>query len=299
MKKLLITILVLSVWGCKKNASDEYYSVDSTAEAGQQVGDAMAAIDESGGNTNGSIAKIDKKAIERAFARFAPNEISTSQAFMSRLFPNAEATACNAVAFSACSSGSRVKSFSGCSTFAGGEMSGNVTLNFTGSGVGSCTIPANNDVVSRVPNFSITGLRGATFSVTATSSGQSLKRTGGSTYEFTNSGIRRSFTTPKGTTLLDITTTTGSAISVTGNSRASRTVSGGSLIVTNNLNSASCTLTPSSVSWSSGCNCPTAGSWSGSCTDGANFEVAFGSTCGEATVTKGSGSSTVVMDRCQ
>lgn len=298
MNKLLILILAISLASCKK-ASEDNYSVDTTAEAGQQVGDAMASIDESGGTTNGSIAQIDFKANERAFARLAPKEISTSQALLKRLVSPANAVSCNAVSFSNCASNQKVRSFDGCSTFAGGQMSGNVTLNFSGSGASSCTIPNASDVVSRVPNFSITGLRGATFSVAATSSGQSLTRTGATSFNFTNSGIRRSFVTPKGETILDITTATGSAIQVTGNSRANRTLSGGSLVVTNNISGVSCTLTPSSVQWSSGCNCPTAGQWTGSCSDSSQFTVAFGGTCGEATVTKGSGSSTIVMDRCQ
>ncbi len=298
MKKLLILLIAIAVTSCKK-ANEDIYSVDSTAEAGQQVGDAMAAIDESGGATNGGIAKLDFQANQRAFARIAPNHISTSQALINRFFSKAEATSCSAVTFSNCASNQKVRTFDGCTTYAGGQMSGNITLNFSGTGASSCTIPAANDVVSRVPNFSITGLRGATFSVSATSSGQSLTRSGSTTFNFTNSGIRRSFVTPKGDTILDITTATGSAIQVTGNNRANRTVNGGSLIVTNNISGVSCTLTPSSVQWSSGCNCPTAGQWAGSCSDSSQFTVAFGNTCGEATVTKGSGSSTIVMDRCQ
>lgn len=298
MKKLLVLFIAISVVSCKK-AAEDMYSVDTTAEAGQQVGDAMAAIDESGGTTNGSISKLDFKANERAFSRLAPNEISTTQALLHKFISKAEAVSCSAVGFSSCSSNQRVRTFDGCSTFAGGQMSGNVSLNFSGSGASSCNIPAANDAVSRVPNFSITGLRGATFSVSATSTGQSLTRTGATTFNFTNAGVRRSFVTPKGETLLDITTTTGSAIQVTGNNRANRTVSGGSLVVTNNISGVSCTLTPSSVQWSSGCNCPTAGQWTGSCSDSSQFTVAFGNTCGEATVTKGSGSSTVILDRCQ
>jgi hypothetical protein len=298
MNKLLILIIAVSVASCKK-AAEETYSVDTTAEAGQQVGDAMAAIDESGGTTNGSISKIEFQANQRAFARLAPYEISTTQALLNHFVSKAEAVSCSAVGFSGCTSNQRVRNFEGCSTYAGGTMSGNVTLNFSGSGASSCTIPAANDAASRVPNFSITGLRGATFAVAATSTGQSLTRTGATTFNFTNAGIRRSFVTPKGETILDITTATGSAIQVTGNNRANRTVNGGSLVVTNNISGVSCTLTPTSVQWSSGCNCPTAGQWTGSCSDSSQFTVAFGNSCGEATVTKGSGSSTIILDRCQ
>ncbi len=168
-----------------------------------------------------------------------------------------------------------------------------------GTGAGTCTIPSANDTVSRIPNYSITGLRGATFSVSATTTGQSLKRTGATTFDFTNAGIRRGFVTPKGNTILDITTTVVSPIQVTGNGRTSRTVSGGTLVVANNLSGVSCNLQPTAVSWSVGCNCPTSGSWAGSCSDASTFSVAFGAVCGHATVTKGSEVNDVVMDRCQ
>lgn len=298
MKKLFVLILALSAVGCKK-AADEMYSVDSTVEAGQQVGDAMAAIDESGGSTSGSIAQLDFQANERAFARLAPNDVLKPQPLWSRLLPKAVAVSCNAVSFSSCASNQRIRQFEDCSTYGGGSISGNVTLNFSGSGASSCTIPAASDAVSRVPNFSITGLRGATFSVSATSTGQSLTRTGATTFNFTNAGIRRSFVSPKGETILDITTNTGSAIQVTGNGRANRTLNGGSLVVTNNISGVTCTLTPSSVQWSSGCNCPTSGEWSGTCSDSSQFTVAFGNSCGQATVTKGTAANSVIMDRCQ
>jgi hypothetical protein len=203
------------------------------------------------------------------------------------------------VAFSTCSSTQKVREVTGCTTAGGGTMDGNITLVFSGSGASSCTIPLAADAVSRTPNYSITGLRGATFSVSALTTGQTFTRTGAGTFTFENSGIRRTFVTPKGKTLLDVTSATGSAISVTGDIRNNRTMSGGSLIVTNNLTSVACTLVPSGVQWSSGCNCPTAGSWAGTCSDSSAFSVAFGSTCGESTVTKDGVVSTVNMDRCQ
>lgn len=304
MKKLLLVLVAFSVWSCKKADTDATYSVDSTAESGQQVGDAMAAIDESGGSTSGAITQNEIKSYERAFARLAQDDVSNAQAAFFRIFPQAQAAACGAVSFDACgTSGAnkRVRTLDGCSTSLGGAMSGNVSLTFAGTGASSCTIPVANDTVSRVPSFSITGLRGATFSVSATSTGQTLKRTGATTFDFSNTGIRRTFVTPKGSTILDVTTTVSSSspLTVTGNSRANRVVNGGPLVVVNNLTGVTCNLTASSVSWSTGCSCPTAGSWSGTCSDSTTFTTAFSSTCGQATVTKGTESSTVTLDRCQ
>lgn len=297
MKKVFIVLLALTIWSCKKaNNNDENYSVDSVGEAGQQVGDAMASVDESGGSTNGSIAALELKSYERAFARLTERDISTSQAALFHLLPQAQASNCSSVAFSACSANQRVRTLDGCTTYGGGVMSGNITLNFSGTGAASCSIPMATDAVSRVPNFTLTGLRGATFSVNG--AGQTLTRSGATTFTFANAGVRRSFVTPKGNTILDITTSTTSPITVTGNSRNTRTVSGGTLNVVNNLTGVSCSMSPSSVSWTSSCNCPTAGSWSGTCSDSTTFSVAFSSSCGQATVTKGSEVSTITMDRC-
>lgn len=301
MKKttLLLALSTLLIYSCKKADTDESYTIDSTNETAQQVGDAMASMDESGGTTTGAVASIEIQSYQKAFARLSAGETSKSENIFKALFPMAEAAACNTVAFSSCSSSQKVRTVTGCTTAGGGSMDGNVTLTFAGSGAASCTIPNSTDSVSRKPNYSITGLRGATFSVSAAGAGHTLTRTGATTFDFTNSGIRRTFVTPKGTTLLDVTAATGSAISVTGNNRNTRTMSGGTLVITNNLTSVACTLVPSSVQWTSACNCPTAGSWAGTCTDSSTFSVAFGSTCGETTVTKDSVATTVTMDRCQ
>ncbi len=302
MKKttLILILSTLFVYSCKKSATDdESYTVDATNETAQQVGDAMASMDESGGSTSGAVASLEIQSYQKAFARLSTGESPKSENIFKVLFPMAEAAACNTVAFSSCASNQKIRNVTGCSTAGGGTMDGNVTLTFAGSGAASCTIPGAADSVSRAPNYSITGLRGATFSVSATSTGHTLTRLNSTDFNFTNAGIRRTFVTPKGTTLLDVTSSTGSAISVTGNSRNNRTMSGGSLIVTNNLTSVACTLVPSSVQWTSACNCPTAGSWAGTCTDSSTFQVAFGSTCGETTVTKDGVATTVTMDRCQ
>jgi hypothetical protein len=298
MKLLILSLLVFSIYGCKKAESDANYSVDSTGESAQQIGDAMAAVDESGGTTNGNVTSYEVPSYEKAFARMTQNEFSNSPALVQLIFPLAHAADCNTISFSTCSSSQRIRTMN-CSTAGGGNLSGSITLSYSGTGAASCTIPSASDAVSRLPSYTITGLRGATFSVSATSSGQTLTRSGATTFNFSNSGIRRTFVTPKGTTLLDITTSTSSPIVVTGNNRNTRSMSGGSLVVANNLNGVSCSLSPSSVAWTASCNCPTSGSWSGSCSDSSTFSVAFNSTCGQATVTKDGTSSTVTMDRCQ
>lgn len=300
--KILVMMCFLVMFSCKKAEDSSSYSVDSTAESGQQVGDAMASVDEAGGSTNGSFSQMEQiefKHAEKTFARLTSDEPQRGSSLLQLALPEAQAAVCSLTGFSSCSANQKIKDFADCSTPGGGTLSGTVTLSFTGTGAATCTIPMNNDAVSRVPSFSITGLRGATFAVSATSTGQTITRVNATDFTFSNSGIRRTFVTPKGSTILDVTSSTASPITISGTTRANRVMTGGGLTITNNLTSVSCTLAPSAVAWEAGCNCPTSGSWSGSCSDATSMSVAFSGTCGQATVTKGADSSTITMDRCQ
>lgn len=306
---LLVCIIVVS--GCRGKDEDDSYTIDTVNESAQQVGDVVASIDESGGTTTGGFTLNNEiESARKAYARMTGGD--TDKTVASMIVPEAQAAACNTIGFDSCGTtgtGKKVRDFASCTTGGGGTITGNVTLTFNGTGSASCTMPAVNDYVARVPNFSISGLRGATFTVEATDSGQRITRdsTGGTpAFTFTNSGIRRKFITPKAVTLLDITTTTTStgSVTVTGANRANRvmnSVSGGGIVMTNNLTSEACTLTPNSVTWEAGCNCPTSGSFSGTCTGTSDtLTVTFGSTCGSVTVSK-TGDATneaVTLDRC-
>lgn len=292
---VLFFTIQLIFFGCKK--AEESYSVDTSSEITQQIGDSMASVDEAGGSTNGSFSYNEFEASKKAFARLSAHEAVSKTVLYSALIPEAQAAACNTVSFSSCASSKMTKIFGGCSLGLGGSVSGDITLTFSS---GTCSMATNGNTVTRVPNFSITGLRGATFEVTAISGGQTISRGASSDFSFSNAGIKRKFTTPKGTVLLDLTTTTSSAITIGGSSRTSRTMSGGGLVVADNLTSQSCTFTPTNVMWGSPtCNCPTAGRWDGSCTDGKTYRIDFSSTCGQVTLTASGSSSTVVLDRCQ
>lgn len=304
MIRLVLLCSLVAVVGCTKT-DDDSYSVDTVSESAQQVGDVVASIDESGGSTGGGFTQLNEMdSARKAYARMTNGD--TDKTVASLVIPEAQAAACSTVGFGTCTSGQLVRNFDGCTTGLGGVITGNVTLTFNGTG---CTIPNVSHYVDRVPNFQITGLRGATFSVEATGSGQRLTRnsTGSglaSTFTFTNSGIKRKFVTPKSVTLLDVTTTTQGTVTISGASRASRTMTaapGDGIVITNNLTAEACTLTPSGVTWGAGCNCPTAGSFSGTCTGTSDtFTVTFGSACGSVTVSK-TGDATnepVTLDRC-
>ncbi len=133
-------MLLPTIWSCKKLASLSDYSVDVIGEFGQQVGDAMASLDKSGGSTSGDIANFDVKSYKRTFLRLSGGDISNLHAALLRIFPVAEATACSAVTFSQCFTNQSIRYLDGCAVSGGGT----IALNFTGSGAPSCTIPMNN-----------------------------------------------------------------------------------------------------------------------------------------------------------
>lgn len=307
---LIISILVLV--SCGKNEDDgSNYIIDSTSEMAQQVGDSMASMDESGGSTSGTLTELYISGQQKTFVRLNNSEklspinalARISDQNLSNLFiSKADAgTACNTIAFSACSSGQRIRTLNACAIVNDtGTISGTISLAYSGTGVGNCTMPLSNDYVVRVPNFTITGLRGATYAVSAVSTGQQVKRTGANAFTFSNTGIRRKFTSGGGTVLLDVTTNTSAPIGITGDARNTRTIGGGgNLIVTDNLTFNTCTLTPLSVQWTASCNCPTSGSWTGSCGDGKALAIAFTNTCGAVQVTHGADVKLLTMDRCQ
>lgn len=296
MKISLLVAAAFILFSCSKKVSETVYNIDNTVEATQQIGEAMAAIDESGGTITGDITKINS--YEKTFVRLSNDKEINQAGLLNHVLPKAHATTCATYNFGSCASNQKVRNLTGCTTTAGGSISGVVTLTFAGSGAASCTIPANSDSVTRIPNIGINGLRGAIFGINSTA-GQVITRTGPSSFTYADSGTRRRFVGPNGTTLLDATSTTSGTMTITGNARSGRTLSGGAIRVVNNLNSVSCEFAPTSVAWTTGCNCPTAGTWTSTCSDSSTHSVDFTSTCGQVTVTKDGVVSTATLDRCE
>jgi hypothetical protein len=182
-----------------------------------------------------------------------------------------------------------------------GNAAFNGTVSFQWSGA-DCWLSIGGSV-TRSPNFTVTGRRGATLSVQKVGTeGQKLTRltdSGGlRRFEFTSDGIRRTFTLPSGRVLFQHKTETFSPIQITGHTRANRTMTGGTLRVTQELSGVTCDYTPSNVQWTSVfCNCPVSGTWTGNCSNGVSTSLTFQS-CGRGSFTLGSESQTVVFDRC-
>lgn len=302
---LLISLLFLNL-ACSKNdtstdSNDSSSELKSSEEIGQQVGEVMSSVDDSGGNTNGSISfNLDREM--RTLKRVASEEFEVPFIYKIQdvLIPQAWAASCSTTTFGSCSSNSRIKEFDGCTLARGATITGNITLTFAGSDEENCLIPVNDDSVTRTPDFQIKGLRGATLKVGVNdgASGQTLTRTGVNSFAFSNDGIRRTFTTGRGKKLIDILTETTSDITVTGSARNGRTITGGVLKVTNLINDNECDLSPTDIEWATGCNCPTSGSWSGTCTNGDEYSISFLGECGTAEINVNGKVSEISLDRC-
>jgi len=312
--KNLFLILSASVFifGCKK-ATDDAATAD-IEDTAQQIGDIMASADEAGG-TSGSLASLDKYKFQKTFDRLDETKSSVAANMATAIFTTAEAVTCEAsgtgYGFGSCNAGARTitRSFNNC-TVGTAVISGDVTLTWSGSAPSSgCTLgggsPVAGDAITRVPNFMVTGRRGATLTVSKSGSvGQKIAYVNGTSpnmvFNFTNDGIRRKFTTPSNAVLFDQTTTvaSGTPIVITGNSRSNRKMDTGFLTVTNNLSNVVCNYTPSNVTWNSTtCNCPTQGSWTGSCSNGKSATLLING-CGTGKYTEGDTSSDVIFDRC-
>lgn len=299
MRKYLILFLNLTLTTVLIACNKDVTSSADNQEIGQQIGDAMASVDEAG-TSSGSIAMNElkyKNGLQKAFLRLNPRT-----PFMDSIIPQAFATTCSsAPGFGACSSNTITRNFSGC-TLGGATFNGSVNLAWGGGTASNCTMMGAGDYITHVPDITVTGLRNSTLAITKTGPiGQRITWASGAgaskVFQLTNDGIRRVFSL-NGTTLFDFTTKTTSAITVTGTSRSSRIMNGGVLEVTNNVSGNVCTFSPTNVTWSSAnCNCPVQGSWSGSCTQGESTTLTL-SGCGAGTLTMGSDSQDISFDRC-
>ncbi len=287
---ILTLILNLAVFGCSKE--DDSDVSDSVAS---QLGEMMAGIDDSGGST-GSYAFI-----QRAQKNVAKVEagVWNYQDFVNAILPKAHAASCFLTdTFGSCTSNVIERDFQDC-TLGGATFSGTVTFTFDdASSDSTCQMTATNHSVTRNPDFTITGSRGGTYTVSKTgTNGQVVtKQATASTYNFTNDGLRRVLTY-NGNTLADWTSNTQSAITVTGDSRDGRVADGGILRVTNNLTEETCDFVPDDVTWSASCNCATSGTWTVSCSSSGSgsYEI---SGCGSGTLTLDGSSEVVSLDQC-
>lgn len=293
IKACVVLVLALELLAC----SGAVENVSDISETAQQVGDISASVDELGGTT-GQYALHQES--EKIFARLGgENRFLTVDWLSAQLFGDrAYAAACATSAIlGACSSNQKIRVFSGC-TVGTATFNGNVVLSYSNTGVGNCTMPTAGDYITRNPSLTVTGLRGATLTILKSGAeGQKVTRQGGTSFLFTTDGIRRVFTNSEGESIFDFTTTTVSGLTVTGVNRSGRVLNGGTLRILNNKTSESCDISPTNVQWEANCNCPTSGSWTGTCAGGKTMTLTYGS-CGTAEFELDSNRGSVTLDRC-
>lgn len=301
--RLLVCSIAIAAFaiGCQKKDDS---STTLSQQLAQDVGDVMASIDEgSGGKANGSFTLNEFKAAEKMIARYVPQKNLNKQFAVRTVIPRAEAAACYNTGWGSCSANALTRTFNNCQ-IGNATLNGTVALSF-GGGAASCSVSAAGHHVSRIPNFTLTGLYGGTLAVNHTGTfGQRLEYVSGAgssaVFNFSNDGIRRKISFGSIVYNDSITTTVNGPLTITGVQRNGRTLTstgGAALRVTNNETGKTCDFTPSAVTWSSNCSCATSGSWSASCSDSESATLTITS-CGAGTFTSGTESTSVTFDRC-
>jgi hypothetical protein len=302
--KAFVLILLASIssliLGCSGDQAVTLGSANVPLEIGNQLGDIMATIDEAGrGNTN--IVNY-KPTLDRY--NVSPKQMVAVENAFEILFPKAEAAACGAAQFSACSSNQVLRSFNSC-TIGGYTLNGSTLMTWTGGS--GCTLSGLSQSIRITPSYTVSGNNMTLTSTNTGTYGSTLTWASGSgttrVMNYTSDGISRTLRY-NGTTLLDIDTRTNSPITVTGSARANRVLSSspGALEGVNNTTSESCTFQPSGVTWAANnCNCATSGSWVGTCSSLGTFQMTI-TGCGLAAIYyTQSGTSkqqAISLDRC-
>lgn len=306
----LLPLLIVGLGACTKKIADDETSigVDTSSEIAQQLGDLMSQVDESPSGTGSFAQSI--RAEEKLFARLAPGSIVSPSPLQQVLFPSATAANCADEAFQ-CASGTATRTFADCS-LGTATVSGSVTLSFRSNSTpkSTCNLNAVQDNVRRVPDYTITGLRGASLTVTNEVGASGLQitqitNTGTKIYAVDNDGTRRVLKIGD-TVVYDTTTkiennadpTNLQPMGVRGETRNGRKVVDGQLVITNNLTGGSCTIRNEELVWSSAsCRCATSGTLEGECTDGKTLGLTI-TGCGEADITVNGETKSVTLDRC-
>jgi len=214
------------------------------------------------------------------------------------LIPSAYAASCWSIGFTCNgSTGVATRDFgSGCTLgFGGLTRTGTVSVTLAKADTSGTCSRAQAATTVRKPNFAITSRSGAQLAVTSAGvtaydttvtfgEGQKLTHQGGENYTWETFGVNRKLTSGA-TTLYDISTRTGTPLSIVGTAREGRRITGGTLQIFHNVAEYTSSLTFEDIEYSASCNEPVAGTLHGELT---------GSLAGTLTVTfNGCGSSTL------
>jgi len=263
----ILFFLAISLWGCGEAGGG---LGETNMELAHVLGDAMGSVDET---------------LSRSMLTVVPMA----------------GGGCYQATYSSCTDDERNVTYDACS-LGSLTLSGEVSFVFTnGSG---CSLSVNGESVRRVPDFEIQGRSGGKVGVVTfnpTSSGQTITRVASGSYTYSVSGLRRYFENSNGERVTDLTVRTTEDIEVTGTTRATRQMLGGTLEVLNNLDDSKLLISPDALQWTSTCTCATSGSWVGQVVDsegGTSDFVVKILGCGSAQITTPETTSTLTLERC-
>ncbi|MBI5548553.1 MAG: hypothetical protein HY901_32115 [Deltaproteobacteria bacterium] len=280
--RLMAAMTMAALVGCGGLAIDE------TEEVGQAAADVLASFDEAGTGSGfaWNVVPLDRPGFDK----------SPLDRALDLAMPSAYAAACWGQSFATCNAGVRTKDFGDCALGAN-KLSGTVKLTFSDSG---CSMAATGASVTREANFTLTGRRDATLSVTSPGGGQMATRTADG-WLFKVKGMERVMKDRNDKTLFDIATHTEEDLVVQGRERFNRTIQSGKMVIEHKLAGYTTTLVPENVKWDGTCNCPVSGKLTGSITGGTSSgdsAVVEFTGCGTGKVTVGAEVKDVTFDRC-
>jgi len=281
-RKTLLIVTLAASSACAGGVS----SSDTQLAGG--VGDAMASLDETAAGSQTARLELP---FQSAPALLAPG---FGRRIMDALFPKAYGDVCWLEGFSICAAGVETRTLSDCA-IGPLALNGTVTLTWSDS---ACILTTSGDTVTRTGDFTVSDYQGATLTISSSGGGQELIDDG-TAYSYKVLGMERVATTASGAKLFDISTSTTADIGVSGVSRATRVVNGGTLSIQHNLLHYGVALAPDNLAWSADCNCPVSGSLSGELNGDASGSYTLEMTgCGTAKLTVDGKTASIQLDRC-
>lgn len=267
----------------------EPYAIDESEEIAQQIAEVATAVDGASIQSNGEISTMNSRML----------------------------TSCYSQSFSTCNNGVKTKAFNSCA-LGQARFYGNYMIRWltqTNTNKTNCLLSNVGEKIAAGPNtqMTISTDRGYLYTIDRLGIyGHILTWNSGSgaakQFSLTSDGFRKTIYPPEESTAsYDVTSLITSAIAVSGSARASRSLNGGNLKLTNNKTGEECNLAAQAITWTEpSCSCPTAGTWSGSCVNGVttrslSMNLVSPSTpkkCGEVVITIDGSSTQVMLDRC-
>lgn len=284
MNQWILLLTAISLVGCNAK-KDENDAISADTAVTESVASALSSLaDEQSG---ASMAKAERT-------------------LMTLLVPRAYAEVCQRPFYESCQSGLKSDTYNSCPLYLG-TISGEASLNYSNV---SCSLSSSGQSVSRNYDFTVTGPRGGTYSVSSDTyqdykgdsygGGETLTKTiSGWSVEIL--GRHKAFTTRRGREGYNVSIRTLQPYDITGSlARSSRTVDGGQIEVNHNLAGFTATITPSQIQWDNNCCHPVSGTlsvtYSGARTGSASIEFQG---CGSAQIVRAGQTENLGLSYCE